>query len=406
VRSRRERDAENAGCLYDGSVEVQTFTPAELAAVEAAAAEVDPRELRAGRFRVITTIRSQNFNNTPKRRMRTPLGIVLHHTGGRFAGDLATLTKPAKDPANSVSANDYIAKDGRIFELCEYPKRAWHAGRTKPLHGLADWNAHGWGIELENRARNSDPYPRVQIEALVWRCRERRRRFGISDPKMVTRHRDISREGKIDPLDNFPYGEVRRRIFAKHDPTDEGTHPLPTQGEKVTVSSRLVAPARVDRPQAAKFLTTRPHGTYSSRAVRHIVDLYFDEATAVGVDPLLVIAQMVLETGGLTSDWSQPPRRNPAGIGVTGQPNKGVSFPNWRSAVRAHVGRLAAYALSERRETAAQEALIDEALSWRPLPDSFRGIAPRLSGLAGSWAKDRAYARKIAAVANDIRKVD
>jgi N-acetyl-anhydromuramyl-L-alanine amidase AmpD len=52
--------------------------------------------------------------------MTAPFGIVLHHTGGSFQGDLATLTKDGTE----VSANDYIDKRGRIFELCEFPKRA------------------------------------------------------------------------------------------------------------------------------------------------------------------------------------------------------------------------------------------------------------------------------------------
>lgn len=470
------------GCLYDGTVEVQSFTPAELAEIEAVIAEPDPDALVPGGFRVITKIRSQNFNFTPNRRMRPPVGIVLHHTGGTFAGDLATLTKPASNPQYSVSANDYITKDGRIFELCEYPKRAWHAGKTKPLNGILDWNAHGWGVEIENLGKSSDPYPQTQIDAVVWRCRERRRVLGINDPKMLTRHRDISREGKDDPWDNFPYAEVRKRIFAAHDPTDAGApkdehawpgrevsltlpqmsgddvrlweqkmnargwnlevdgkydendrdaclrfqqrHNLkedgivgratweatftaapvpPTRGGPVTTSSLLIAPPRATLRQATTFLNSRPHGSFSAATVGRIAKLYFDEAIAVELDPLIAVSQMVLETGGLTSEWSQPPRRNPAGIGVTGQANAGLSFPNWPAAVRAHLGRLLAYALPETNETPTQEALVDEALTWRPLPDAYRGVAVRLKGLTGTWAMDPAYADSISRIANEIR---
>lgn len=98
--------------------------------------------------------------------MLGPFGIVLHHTGGRFESDLATLTKEGTE----VSANDFIDKQGRIFELCELPKRAWHAGEAD-LHGITDWNTHGWGIEIENLGTVSDSYPRRQIEAVVWRRR-------------------------------------------------------------------------------------------------------------------------------------------------------------------------------------------------------------------------------------------
>jgi N-acetyl-anhydromuramyl-L-alanine amidase AmpD len=201
------------GCLYDGSAEIKTFDDEELKRVKAA---IPPATRGAGPT-VITRIRSANYSRgTP---MSAPFGIVLHHTGGHFESDLAILTKPG----TGVSSNDLIDKQGRIFELCELPKRAWHAGEAS-LHGITDWNAHGWGIEIENLGTGSDTYPKRQIDAVVWRCRERRRRLGITDKKMLTRHRDICipRGRKPDTSDNFPFQEIRRRVFAKTDPTDDG----------------------------------------------------------------------------------------------------------------------------------------------------------------------------------------
>lgn len=200
------------GCLYDGSAEVKTFDAEELKQVKAA---IPPATKGAGPT-VITRIRSANFGDT---KMSAPFGIVLHHTGGHFESDLAILTKDG----TGVSANDLIDKQGRIFELCELPKRAWHAGKAS-LHGITDWNTHGWGIEIENLGTGSDPYPQRQIDAVVWRCRERRRRLGITEKKMLTRHRDICipRGRKPDTSDNFPFQEIRRRVFAKTDPTDDG----------------------------------------------------------------------------------------------------------------------------------------------------------------------------------------
>ena len=203
--------AQPRGCLYDGSAEVKTFSQRELVQIEDAV----PPATKGG-FAVITRIRSANFSTT---KMSAPFGIILHHTGGRFESDLATLTKKG----TGVSSNDFIDKQGRIFELCELPKRAWHAGEAS-LHGITDWNTHGWGIEIENLGTGSDPYPQRQIDAVVWRCRERRRRLGITDPKMLVRHRDVClpRGRKADTSDNFPLKEVRRRIFAATDPTDDG----------------------------------------------------------------------------------------------------------------------------------------------------------------------------------------
>jgi len=173
--------------------------------------------------------------------------------------------------------------------------------------------------------------------------------------------------------------------------------------ETVTPNTRLRAPSRARAGQAKRYLLARAHGGYSDADVGTIVAHYYATATAVGLDPLLVVAQMAEETGHLTSFWSQRPRRNFAGIGVTGAPGEGLSFPDLKTAVRAHTGRLLAYSLRRGAGTQAQKELVEEALSFRPLPDRLRGAAPTLKGLAGTWAADPHYAEKVAGVANDIR---
>lgn len=172
----------------------------------------------------------------------------------------------------------------------------------------------------------------------------------------------------------------------------------------VSAETVLLRPAGAAQKALTDRILSRDHGGYSAAEVRDIVKRYVATAKEVGLDPLLVVSQMLLETGNLTSFWSQPPRRNPAGIGVTGEPGKGVSFPSWDKAIRAHVGRLLAYAVPEGKETAAQRKLIKEALTVRPLPSNRRGCAPKLSGLAGTWATDKQYANKITRLANEIRK--
>jgi hypothetical protein len=113
---------------------------------------------------------------------------------------------------------------------------------------------------------------------------------------------------------------------------------------------------------------------------------------------------MIEETAHLSSFWSQPPRHNMAGIGVTGEPGKGVSFPTATEGVRAQIGRLLAYALKPGTGTPDQRSLIKEALDFRDLPDDRRGVAPTLAGLAGPgrWAADLQYADKIARLANQV----
>jgi hypothetical protein len=204
----------------------------------------------------------------------------------------------------------------------------------------------------------------------------------------------------VNALAQAEHNALRRFFGLPSQPSSEvGTG---DQGA-VTADTRLRAPSRVRAEQAERYLQARAHGGYGDADVHTIVADYDAAATEAGLDLLLVVAQMVEETGHLTSFWSQRPRRNFAGLGVTGKPGEGLSFPDLRTAVRAHTGRLLAYSLPIGTGNHAQNQLIKEALSFRDLPDRLRGAAPTLRGLAGTWAHDPQYADKIARVANDIR---
>ena len=178
--------------------------------------------------------------------------------------------------------------------------------------------------------------------------------------------------------------------------------PPSTHAAGLDPSSRIVASPRVTEGQVVRYLAPKQNGAYTDADVRYIIGRDFDVAVKAGVDPLVVIAQMDHETGHLSSYWSQKPRRNPAGIGVTGAPGAGVSFPRWHQSVDAHVGRLLAYALPKGAGTAEQKRLIAIALSWRSLPDSYRGSARTIYGLQGRWATDRYYAAKLTRVGDAI----
>jgi N-acetylmuramoyl-L-alanine amidase len=184
-----------------------------------------------------------------------------------------------------------------------------------------------------------------------------------------------------------------------------GAQPTTVTGTAaVSPSSTLMAAPRGSAAQVTAYLLARPHGAYSQAEVQAIAGDYFAVAGPLGLDPLIAASQMIEETAHLSSFWSQPPRHNMAGIGVTGEPGKGVSFPTATEGVRAQIGRLLAYALKPGTGTPDQRSLIKEALDFRDLPDDRRGVAPTLAGLAGPgrWAADLQYADKIARLANQV----
>lgn len=170
----------------------------------------------------------------------------------------------------------------------------------------------------------------------------------------------------------------------------------------ITINTTLIHKPRTTIMQALNYFLHRDTGEYLNNEVQWIVFEYFAVCKQAKLDPLLVLSQMSLETAHLSSAWAARPKCNPAGIGVTGTPGAGVVFKSWHAAVPAHVGRLTAYAVKKEALTPVQANLVSEALAWRPLPDTKRGSAPTLRGLAQSWAADPRYATSIARTANEI----
>jgi hypothetical protein len=193
----------------------------------------------------------------------------------------------------------------------------------------------------------------------------------------------------------------------------------------------LLGPASGSAAQALAWLSAR--SVFADDDVIRIVNNYQRIGDSAGLDWFLAIAQMAHETGSLTSWWSQAPRRNLAGIGVTGawRPGlpdgsqgpppgpawawssalgrwlEGVSFATWASdAVPAHLGRLLAYALPADQGSATQQALISQALSYRSLPASHRNVAPTILGLNGRWAvPGTEYGQRIMLLADAMRRM-
>ena len=160
--------------------------------------------------------------------------------------------------------------------------------------------------------------------------------------------------------------------------------------------------------QAAAIAWLSRHATqYNAIDIRTIVSAYARIGDAAGVDWFLALAQCAHETGSLTSWWCARPRRNPAGVGVTGHSvagpedvppglawawrdgrwHEGISFVRWDAdAIRAHLGRMLGYALVPGAGTPAQRALVEYALTVRPLSPAVQGRHPTIDTFGGVWA--------------------
>lgn len=353
-----------------------------------------------------TTWRSPNYDERPG----GVSAIVIHSTGGSALSGLRWLT----NPRSGVSSHYVIDRAGTIFQLVDDAHRAWHAGDSA-LGGVGDVNDFSLGVELAHA--DGEDYPPAQLLALADLCRAKMAAYAIPVDRVVS-HRVVALPTgrKADPAD---WSEPAFRAWVNR--LDDAPPPPAPVDPDYSPDSPLLAPPSARVEVALARWSQRQVALYSDWDVEVILRAYWQQAAALGIDPALAVAQMAHETGYLTSWWCDRPRRNPAGLGVTGETSwvprlskewawnpgtrrwhKGLSFAAWATdAVPIHLGRMLAYALREGEGTPAQQVAIRDALQRRALPARLRGCAPTLQGLENTWAvPGTEYADKLAAHAN------
>ncbi|WP_339741735.1 N-acetylmuramoyl-L-alanine amidase [uncultured Maricaulis sp.] len=141
---------------------------------------------------------SPNFND---RKLPVSL-IVLHYTGMENG---AVALERMCDPAAEVSAHYMVEEDGRVFQLVDEDKRAWHAG-VSAWRGETDINSASIGIEIVNGGHDYGlpDFPAIQIEAVIHLVADIMARHGIG-PEGVVGHSDIAPGRKQDPGEKFPW---------------------------------------------------------------------------------------------------------------------------------------------------------------------------------------------------------
>jgi N-acetylmuramoyl-L-alanine amidase len=148
--------------------------------------------------------------------------LVLHYTGMDSAD--AAIERLC-DPDAAVSAHYVVCEDGRIVQLVDEGRRAWHAG-LGVWAGEADVNSASVGIEIVNGGHDFGlpPFPEVQIEAVIALSRAILVRNSIA-PSHVIGHSDMAPERKRDPGERFPWEQLAREgvgLFPEGVPEGEG----------------------------------------------------------------------------------------------------------------------------------------------------------------------------------------
>jgi N-acetylmuramoyl-L-alanine amidase len=141
-------------------------------------------------------------NHGERKDGQRPDTIVLHYTGMPDAG--AALERLCT-PSSEVSAHYVVFEDGRIIQLVQESRRAWHAGKSF-WAGETDINSCSIGIEIVNPGHDYGypDFPKRQIAAVTALCRGIQTRNSIL-PVRVLAHSDIAPARKQDPGEKFPW---------------------------------------------------------------------------------------------------------------------------------------------------------------------------------------------------------
>jgi N-acetylmuramoyl-L-alanine amidase len=128
--------------------------------------------------------------------------IVLHYTGMR---DAAAALELLKTRGSEVSSHYFVFEDGRIIQMVQESRRAWHAGRAF-WAGETDINSCSIGIEIANPGHDHGypEFPKRQIAAVTALCRSIQTRNTIP-PVRVLAHSDVAPARKQDPGEKFPW---------------------------------------------------------------------------------------------------------------------------------------------------------------------------------------------------------
>ena len=242
------------------------------------------------------------------------VGATLHHTvlplpsQWTGLGSMRNLVSYYRDTKKwPAGPNLFICvgakhpEDDGIWQLTPLDTVGVHAGEC---------NSERWGIEVVGRY-DATPWPPALRDVVLGTVTALLHWRGL-DARSVNGHRDCH-SPKTCPGSAINLDSVRLDIAARL-----GTSP-PTM-LRYTTGSPLLGQPLATYDQALAYLRKRgPWGEYKDEDLITILLAYWRMSLSVGIDPVLAIAQMIHETGGLTSWWSQRPRRNPAGLGVTGR---------------------------------------------------------------------------------------
>lgn len=143
---------------------------------------------------------SPNFED--RKDGKRPYILLLHYTGMQNAE--AALHRLC-DKAANVSSHYVIDESGKIYQLVDESKRAFHAG-VSFWRGERDINSCSIGIEIVNPGHEFGyrAFPKMQMQSVIALSKDIIQRHAIK-PRHVLGHSDVAPARKMDPGELFDW---------------------------------------------------------------------------------------------------------------------------------------------------------------------------------------------------------
>ena len=134
--------------------------------------------------------------------------IIIHYTGMQ---SMRASIKRLVSAKNKVSCHYLISREGKIFQMVNDNKVAWHAGKSK-WGNLENLNNNSIGIELVNKGHKFgyQKFSVKQINVLVKLCIRLKKKYKIKN-RFILGHSDIAPLRKSDPGEKFPWFKLKKR---------------------------------------------------------------------------------------------------------------------------------------------------------------------------------------------------
>ena len=142
-----------------------------------------------------------------KRKKKAIEFVIIHYTG--MQSEIESF-KRLKDKKSKVSCHYFINREGKITQMIQDNKIAWHAGKSK-WKNFENLNEHSIGIELVNKGHESgyQNFSSIQIQRLIYLCKNLKKKYGIKKENFLG-HSDIAPLRKLDPGEKFPWKRLSK----------------------------------------------------------------------------------------------------------------------------------------------------------------------------------------------------